>query len=301
MKPKRRIVLASALALGLGVTACSAEGVSGDPGNTGTSGAAGISGGTGNAGTGVIAATGAGGSSVGATGTATGSGAGAAGSTGGGVTGAAGSTLPVMTGATPCTVAAADAVIDDFTTGLNGAMHACVHGYWYTYNDMSAGTQTPPANMFKPEAVTDLPGSTFAAHSTAMGYSGDAMGNAYAAFGLDLDANGTSKSVVDASAFKGISFQAKGTGTLRVELHTKTSDPDFGCATKCFDVPYKKITLTSTWQQVTLAWSDFGQDMFGTPETVTGAGLGAIQLASKATMMPIAPYDMWLADLQFTP
>ncbi len=206
-----------------------------------------------------------------------------------------------MTGATPCTVAAADAVIDDFTTGLNGAMHACVHGYWYTYNDMSAGTQTPPANMFKPEAVTDLPGSTFAAHSTAMGYSGDAMGNAYAAFGLDLDADGASKSVVDASAFKGISFQAKGTGTLRVELHTKTSDPDFGCATKCYDTPYKMITLMPTWQQVTLAWSDFGQDGYGTPETVTGAGLGAIQLASKATKMPIVPYDMWLADLQFTP
>jgi hypothetical protein len=300
MKPMRRI--ACALALGLCAAACSAEGVPNGTGAAGTSGGAGAAGATATGGGGAAATTGAGGS-TGAAGATTG-GAGTttgAGGTTSGTSGAAGNTLPIMTGATPCTVATADAVIDDFATGLNGAMHACVHGYWYTYNDMSAGTQTPPANMFKPEAVTDLAGVMFAAHSTAMGYSGDAMGNAYAAFGLDLNADGASKSVVDASAFKGITFQAKGSGTLRVELHTKTSDPDFGCATKCYDVPYKKITLTATWQTFTLMWSDFGQDMFGTPEAVTGAGLGALQLASKATMMPIAPYDMWLAALQFVP
>jgi hypothetical protein len=207
-----------------------------------------------------------------------------------------------MTGAKPCTVAAADAVIDDFETGLNGVMRACVHGYWYTYNDKSAGTQTPAAAMWKPETIADRPGSTFAAHSAAMGFSGDAMGNAFAAFGLDLNADSaTAKSVVDASAFKGITFQAKGTGTLRVELHTKASDPDFGCATKCYDFPYKTITLTAAWQAFTIPWADFTQDKFGTPEVVVGKDLGSIQFASKAQKMAIAPFDAWLDDLKFMP
>jgi hypothetical protein len=333
----RRIALASALALGLAMTACAVESAptkndngaqTGGAGSTG-SGAAGTStpatGQAGSAGTGTGTSTGSG-TGTGTGGVGSGSGTGAAGngsttgaagsgsstgaagvgsSTGaagvGSSTGAAGSTLPIVTGAVPCMVAATDVAIDDFESGLNGAMHACVHGYWYTYNDKSAGTQTPAANMFKPELVTDRAGSTFAAHSTAMGFSGDAMGNAFAAFGLDFDADGTSKSVVDASAFKGVTFWAKGTGTVRVELHTKTSDPAFGCATKCYDVPYKKLTLGAAWQQVTILWTDFGQDKFGTPEIVTGQGLGAIQLASKATMMPIVPYDMWLDDLQFVP
>jgi len=201
----------------------------------------------------------------------------------------------------PCTVAAADAMIDDFETGTNGALHTCVHGYWYTYNDKSAGTQTPAMNMFMPEAVTDRTGSKFAAHSTAMGFSGDAMGHAYAAFGLDLDAEGAAKAVVDASAFKGISFWAKGSGSLRVELHTKTNDPALGCAAMCYDTPYKKITLTAAWQKVSIAWADFGQDKFGAPETPDGKNLGSIQFASKAEMMAIAPFDMWLDDLQFSP
>jgi hypothetical protein len=297
MERQRRIALASALAAAVAMTGCAAETNGGN-----------ATGGSGSSGTSVP------GSSPGAagTGTLTGGGTGLAG-TGAGTTGAAGSvgstgaagtggTLPVMTGAKACTVAAADAVIDDFESGLNGAMHACVHGYWYTYNDKSAGMQTPAASMFKPEMIADRPGSAFAAHSTAMGFSGDAMGHAFAAFGLDLDADSsTAKAVVDASGFKGITFQAKGTGTLRVELHTKASDPDFGCATKCYDFPYKTITLTAAWQAVTIPWADFAQDKFGTPETTDGKDLGSIQFASKAEKMAIAPYDMWLDDLKFMP
>jgi hypothetical protein len=264
-----------------------ATGAAGSPGGSGAAGMAPTTTGSGT-GTG----TGAAGTGVSPTG--------AAGAPGG--SGAAGSTLPITTGAKACTVAAADAVIDDFESGLNGAMHPCVHGYWYTYNDKSAGTQTPAAAMFKPEMIADRTGSSFAAHSAAMGFSGDAMGHAFAAFGLDLNADSaTAKAVVDASGFKGVTFFAKGTGTLRVELHTKTSDPDFGCAAKCYDFPYKTITLTAAWQAVSIPWTDFVQDKFGTPETTTGKDLGSIQFASKAEKMAIAPYEMWLDDLKFMP
>jgi hypothetical protein len=286
MNRQRWIALVALVMSGCAAAEPSGGNQTGAAGNPGGSGAAG----SGAAGTTLPIMTGVAGTGVAPTG--------AAGTTGSG-TGAAGS-APPATGAKPCTVAATDAVIDDFESGLNGVMHACVHGYWYTYNDKSAGTQTPAAAMFKPEMITDRAGSSFAAHSTAMGFSGDAMGHAYAAFGLDLDADSTTaKAVVDASAFKGITFQAKGTGTLRVELHTKASDPDYGCAAKCYDFPYKTITLTAAWQAVTIPWADFAQDKFGTVEVTNGKDLGSIQFASKAEKMAIAPYDMWLDDLKF--
>ncbi len=213
-------------------------------------------------------------------------------------------------GTGPCTVAAADALIDDFEKPANGVAHPCLHGYWYTFNDGSLGAQTPAVNMFMNSAITDRPPSTYAAHSTAMGFTGDTATpkNIFAGFGLDFNpapAPSTMKFTVNASAFRGVTFFAKGSGTVNVEIPTPNSDPALGCLTKCYDTSFKAITLTAAWTAFTILWTDFHQTMptpFGNVETLTGAGIGGIKFESKAQAPAVfAPYDMWIDDLKFVP
>jgi hypothetical protein len=309
MKSAYRLLAAGFVACGLMTGACvSGDTVGGSGGRSGSgSGGHGVGGFTGGGfGTGGLTGVGVG------TGGFTGGGFGTGGSTGGGFgtggTTGGGSAGSVGTG--PCTVAAADSLIDDFEKMANGAAHPCVHGYWYTYNDGSLGAQTPAVNMFTNTPITDRSPSTFAAHSTAMGFTGDTATpkNIFAGFGLDFNpapAPSTMKFTVNASAFRGVTFFAKGSGTVNVEIPTPNSDPALGCLTKCYDVSFKAITLTSTWAAYTILWTDFHQTMptpFGNVETLTGAGIGGIKFESKATApATFPPYDMWLDDLKFVP
>ncbi len=226
----------------------------------------------------------------------------------GGVTGGGAGGTTTVTG--PCTVAVADALIDDFEKAANGVAHPCVHGYWYTYNDGSAGTQTPAVNMWMNVPITDRTGSTMAAHSTGTGFTGDGKGNIFAGFGLDFNpapAPSTAKFTVNASAFKGVTFFAKGSGTITVQLPTPITDPTLGCvstmAAPCYDVSSKTIPLPAAWTQFNLMWSDFTQIGYGAKETLSGSNLGGIkfvsQLPSPATTF--VPYDMWIDDLKFIP
>jgi hypothetical protein len=297
MNNQYRLLVTGFLACGFLATACaSGETVSPDGGTKKTGGSTGSgSGGTFGGGSGGTFGGGSGGTFGGGSG---GTFVGAGGTLGGG--GAVGS-------ATPCMVAAADALIDDFEKPANGVMHVCVKGYWYTYNDGSAGTQMPIKDMFMNTAITDRSPSTYAAHSTATGFTGDTQTpkNIFAGFGLDFNSvSATSKATIDASAFKGITFYAKGSGTLNVRLPTPNSDPAFGCATKCYDTSKVSITLSAAWTKVDLTWDKFKQNTppFGNVETITGAGLGAIQFTSEATApAAFVPYDMWIDDLKFIP
>ena len=302
MKVAHHLLVIGFLACGLFAGACvSGEPVMGGGGQTGRAGAQG--GGQGGSGSGQ------GGHGVGGT---TGAGvggftAGIGGFTGGGVGGLTGGGVggtAVISG--PCTVAAADALIDDFEKPANGVAHACVHGYWYTYNDGSAGVQTPAVNAWMNTAITDRPPSTYAAHSTAMGFTGDTQvpKNLFAGIGLDFNPAvppATLKSTVDASAFHGITFFAKGSGTVYVEIPTPVTDPALGCTIMCYDVSFKAITLTATWTSYTILWSGFAQT--GTvKETLNGKNIGGIKFESKAQApAAFAPYDLWIDDLKFAP
>jgi hypothetical protein len=216
--------------------------------------------------------------------------------------GQGGSTLP----SGPCTVPATSPIIDDVEKAPNGTAQGCVHGYWYTYNDGSAGTQTPPSASWMGVAITDRPPSTFAIHSTASGFTGDnqPVKNLFAGFGLDLNpapAPSPMKFTVNASAFKGITFFAKGSGTINVNIPTSVTDPSLGCTVMCYDTSFKAITLTATWTQYNLLWTDFAQAGFSTvKETLTGMNIGGIKFEGKATAPATFPaFDAWIDDLKF--
>jgi hypothetical protein len=310
MKPLYRLLVTGFLACGFVSTAC----VSGDTvkggssgGKTGTTSSGGHTGTTSSGGfTGTTSSGGFTGTTSQGGFTGTTSQGGFTGTTGsGGLTGAGTGGTTVATG--PCTVAATDALIDDLEKAGNGVMHACVHGYWYTYNDGSAGTQLPPATLFTNVAITDRPGSTFAAYSKASGFTGDTAtpANIFAGFGLDFNSSSAAaKYTVNATAFRGVSFWAKGSGTINVNLPTSATDPTLGCVqtatNKCYDVSFKPIILMPTWTLYNLMWSDFAQAGFGTKETLTGSNIGGIKFESKATA-PAAfpPYEMWVDDLKF--
>lgn len=313
MKSAHLLLLAGFATVGLLAEGC----VSGDSVNNGGTGnssgnSSGGRTGTGNnSGSNGGSSFGTGGSSFGSQGGFTGGSQGGftGGSQGGFTGGGAGGTT--VTG--PCMVAAADALIDDFEKTANGVAHPCVHGYWYTYNDGSAGTQTPAVNMWMNVAITDRPPSTLAGHSTGTGFTGDTatIKNLFAGFGLDFNPSptptGLPKYTVNASGFKGISFFAKGSGTISVEIPTPNSDPTLGCVntttTMCYDVSTKVITLTSAWTQFNLMWANFAPNGFGhTNEILTGSGIGGIKFESKAQApMAFPPYDMWIDDLKFIP
>jgi hypothetical protein len=314
MKSAYLLLIAGFATIGLFAEGCvSGDSVNGSGGQNGSSGGGRT--GTGNSSGSVGGSSfGTGGSSFGQGGFTGGSQGGFTGGSQGGFTGGSqggftggGAGGTTITG--PCSVATADALIDDFEKAANGVAHPCVHGYWYTYNDGSAGTQTPAVNMWMNVAITDRAGSTMAGHSTAMGFTGDVNKNIFAGFGLDFNpapAPSTAKFTVNASAFKGISFFAKGSGTINVEIPTPNTDPALGCVVTttnpCYNVSTKIITLTSTWTQFNLMWGDFAT-LYGAKETLTGNGIGGVKFEGKpmapATTFP--PYDMWIDDLKFIP
>jgi len=315
MKSAYLLLVAGFAALGLLSEGCvSGDTVNGGGGQTGSS--SGGHSGTGNS-SGSLGGSsfGSGGSSFGQGGFTGGSQGGFTGGSQGGFTGGSqggftggGAGGTTVTG--PCTVAVADALIDDFEKAANGVAHPCVHGYWYTYNDGSAGTQTPAVNMWMNVPITDRTGSTMAGHSTGTGFTGDGKGNIFAGFGLDFNpapAPSTAKFTVNAAGFKGITFFAKGSGTITVQVPTPITDPSLGCVdsatNKCYDVSSKTIPLPAAWTQFNLMWSDFTQIGYGAKETLNGSNLGGIkfvsQLPSPATTF--VPYDMWIDDLKFIP
>jgi len=312
MKSAYFLLAAGFATVGLLAEGCvSGDTVSGNGGQTGNNG----TGGHVNTGSGGGSSFGSGGSSFGTGGSNFGTGGssfGTGGSSGGGVGGSTGGGTGGTTASGPCTVAAADQLIDDFEKPANGVAHACVHGYWYTYNDGSAGTQTPAVNMWMNAPITDRPPSTYAGHSTAMGFTGDNMTpkNIFAGFGLDFNpapAPSTAKFTANASAFKGITFFAKGSGMITVQLPTPTTDPSLGCvnttAAPCYDVSSKTIALTAAWTQFNLMWADFAQVGFGAKETLNGSNLGGIKFVSQvaAPATTFTAYDMWIDDLKFIP
>jgi hypothetical protein len=114
--------------------------------------------------------------------------------------------------------AAGDASIDDLEDGENGIKMPRV-GYWYTYNDMTAGCAQMPApdptgmTPFLPTAAAG--NGMYAAHT-----SGGACATWGAGMGFDLANCNSTSGVYDATAFNGLSFYYKSTTPLRVIIAT---------------------------------------------------------------------------------
>lgn len=261
----------------------------GSGGSTPGSGGAGQAGGAGMSGT---ASGGAGMGPGGATGSG-GKGSETAGGAGGGpamtATGGAGGGAPLGV-----------SVIDDLDDGDGRiAMTAGRQGPWHSFNDTSSGNQKPPVNgTFAPE-MGGVNGSPYAAHTSGSGYQ-------FGGIGFDLNnatmtPGGMDSQAYDASAYKGITFWAKGNGNLRVEFSQKGFVPTANggsCTDSCWNVYGSRaaqgmLSLTD-WKQVTIPFAGLTRD-----DGSTKPAFDPSQLMGIAFKHEGSSFDFWIDDVEF--
>lgn len=145
-------------------------------------------------------------------------------------------------------------------------------GYWYVYNDGTAGDattrdQSPVETMEYPTDGAGYDGAGFATH--AFGYTDYGAG-----FGVSLNNTGKTDCYVGASAAEGIEFWIKSGETVAaapdidnsklvvsIDMPSVIAEADGGtCKTNCYDSHVAPITVTDSWQKIQLSWDDFEQD-----------------------------------------
>jgi len=212
----------------------------------------------------------------------------------------------------PC--AGAGTLVDDML-GMGGAIIACGGrmGYWYTYDDGTAGaTLTPTAGM--PFTFTAISGTgpagggpdggpaTMAAMMSGMGFTVYGAG-----MGFDLNSAGgaAAKGSYNASAYSGISFWAMGSagGVVRFNVPDKDTDPSGGVcsgtgANQCTDDHGHTLTLTTSWQQFSFTWAELTQQGYGYVEaSIDTAALVSMKFQVNS---PTGTFDVWVTDIAFT-
>ena len=230
-------------------------------GSAGTTGAAGTSGSAGTPGSAGSVSTTAGTSgSAGGTGNAGGTGTGNVGATGSaGTTGAGGA------------VTTAD-MIDHMDDGdariimANGRQ-----GPWHSFSEPAGGNIQPPIGTGFLPATGGVNSTSHAVHVTGSNYS-------FGGVGFDLNNSTTTPESMqsqpyNASAYNGITFWAKGSGTLRIEFPQRSfvpTDRGGSCTGTCWNVYGATTpTLTGTWQQITISWSGMQREQGGTSPAFT--------------------------------
>jgi hypothetical protein len=185
-------------------------------------------------------------------------------------------------------------------------------GYWYTYNDMTAGAlQTPAAGkaftdsaIVPPRTTEDGGTSSMAARTTGSGFTayGAGMG-----FDLDDPGAGAAKRTYDASSYSGVTFWAMGSagGSVRFNVADKATDPSGGIfmgstgPDQCSDHHGHALMLTTTWQEFTFTWAQLTQQGFGYAEaTLDTSHLIGMQFQVG---VPTGSFDVWIDDIAFTP
>jgi hypothetical protein len=267
----------------------------GPPDDTGARGTGGQTSGTGGA------PSGSGGSRAGSGGTLTtgsggGSGAGTGGTSGAGTGGgnAAG-------GATGSGGAAPSTEMIDNLDDNDGRILVVSgrQGPWHSFNDTSSGNQVPPINgTFAPQSG-GANSTPYAVHTTGSGYQ-------FGGVGFDLNnATATAESAqsmaYNASAFTGITFWAKGTGNLRIELPQRSfvpTDRGGSCSGTCWNVYGSRAIqgqLTSSWKQFTIPFSSLQREDGSSSPAFNPAELMGIAFKHEGST-----FDFWIDEVQFT-
>jgi endoglucanase len=189
-----------------------------------------------------------------------------------------------------------DAVIDDAEDNDGKVLTAKDRGgYWFTYADEAGSTIEPKKFAM---AAGGANGSKYAAHmSGKMSTKGDSV---WAGMGFTF---GDPKKPYNATAYKGISFQAKiGTGStdkVRVSLGDINTDPDGKVCKACYNNFGADITLTDKWAKYTIPFSGMTQQSgWGDPHppSIDASKLYGVQWAESTAG---ASFDVWIDDVQF--
>lgn len=195
-----------------------------------------------------------------------------------------------------------EALIDDFEDGdAIIADRAGRKGQWTAYNDASTGaTQTPTGGRAVTPEAGGAGGSGYAAHTSGSGF-------AEWGAGIQLDFNNpgsgaSSRLPFDASSYQGISFKAKGAGSVRIELPIpSTTDAAGGgtCVDGCFDTHGKSITVQSEWTEHTVSFAQLEQEGWGAATSFDPSKLLGLAFKVPGSTDAPAEFDFWIDDVRF--
>ncbi len=233
---------------------------------------------------------------AGAAGTAT---AGAATGGSGGEVAAAGTGGSGTAGTSACPPPPAQVPVGAAISDFEGNMELKVGapaGAWSVFSDQSAGsTQTPASSAMLSATLLEAPRdtSTMAVHSSGSGFTswGAGLGVSFLGSGI----------VLDASAYQGVRFWAKGSGTIRFAITTPGTSTGFcicdTAAGGCGDHFGAYITLTDTFTEYTYTWDKLAQEGWAFRTAFDDKALVGLNFVASGAK-PIA-YDLWLDDVSF--
>ena len=193
-------------------------------------------------------------------------------------------------------------LIDDMESGTGKICQTTGRsGLWFTYVDSaSTSTITPlPERAALPEAMSTPRTST---SSHAMHISGKYSTSAGMGCWLNNSSFSSVPGTYSASAYKGIHFYAKGSGSLIVVGQMPSTESiDYGgtcSATTCVGNSYHVGTLSSTsWSSISVPFSSMTG---GTDEPLSPSSIWSLEFQYySSTNLAGASFDLWIDDLTF--
>jgi expansin (peptidoglycan-binding protein) len=194
-------------------------------------------------------------------------------------------------------------LVDDAESGSGAISGTGRVGKWFASNDKS--TQQIPADAanFSVGAGIEGPGaagSMYAVHSTLTVPANSPWGGVIQVdFSSPRGAKDASdRKPYDASAFSGVKFLAKGSGSVQVQVLSANIVPSSQggtCNDKCYDAHSTSLTLTSDWKEVRVPFASLAQSGVGAAAPFTANAI--IGFAIKAAVG--GAYDVWVDNLAF--
>jgi hypothetical protein len=197
-------------------------------------------------------------------------------------------------------------LVDDFEDG-EGAIHEILgrQGAWYSFNDGTAGGVQMPS-----ESGAFVPGSPGAGESQyAARFQGEGWKTWGAGIGVDFKNSGESttemKGAWDASAYKGIAFEAKGNVMITVSLQQTSTvstaqggscvSPPAPMEDTCGDGFGKAITLTDEYKTYEIPFTLLKQNGWGQPTTFDAKTLTGFM----AIVAQNQKFDFYIDNLRY--
>ena len=192
------------------------------------------------------------------------------------------------------------ALVDDFEDGDAAAFKGFQReGYWFAAADPTEGALLAPASgSFKPDRLPVAESNRenlFAAHLKA-----DGQKDWGAVWGVTLRWRSEGiRCPLNASAFAGVRFRAKGPGTVRVAVPVPATQPiDAGgtCTGRCYDVHGQLVVLTNRWDDYLVRWDHLEQQGWGAEARFESSRINGFQIAARPENLPA---DFWIDDVSF--
>ncbi len=185
-------------------------------------------------------------------------------------------------------------VIDDLEDG-DGKVLALEDrgGVWYATNDETATGVIPEAGNLEGGEAGGHEGLGVHTAGTGLTSWGGGVG-----FGLG-------GKCYDASIYDGITFWAKGPGTIRVTVSTADTQKtmyggDCGDGPNCGDGFGKQLETTDAWAQYTVKWADLAQVGWGKPVTFDANRILGIDFFAGPDDGGTYTWDFWIDDIAFS-